>query len=793
MTTVGFLARGLEPNDTYNRKSWALACELAQQRGCRLLMVAGSFLNASDPRDRAHPAVFRLVSPALVDRALLSQTVTNRATAEQLNYFDHDLADLPLVSFTIPVGSRPTVGVDNAPGLRALMRHLIDDHGCRRIVHVRGPRPNVEAEQREQIWRQELERAGIVPEVAWLVPGDFDFGGLQTIGQDIVDRVGWDFDAVVACNDMAALRVMTDLQALGARIPEDHLVCGFDDIQSGQYSKPSLTTVTQPLDLQTALVWDRAEAVQTRQVWEGPSLVDSVLVRRASCSCPPARWDPDSFPLLGFHGDLPDLVSDYEARRETFQWAVYDLHNFLRDMNGVLEADQLPEVLLRWLPRLGISSFVLMTACAADGTPLVHEAFTAEGTVLPTAPPWFRVTTAFPPVEGYQGSLVPGQGFSLHPWLDHQSSRIHGLFPLVVGDLWYGLAVFELSPRAGLLELTIQEQMASVLDRLDRERLHREHLTESRSRVLAQEDSFRALQRLVAEVAHEINTPLGAILSSVEFLESWDSERGLDEITQRFPWWRTDTSGLMLSPREKRERRRVIAEVLIQGGRTDASSLAEQLVDLGFDPGRQAVTSLLSVPGLEEAVPRLVQFSDRKRASWIVAQASQKLSDYVSRLRQTSQQLGEEGLVLCNVGDALEGAWLLVRGTGRNRVVVEWSLDPVPPVLCRPRELQQVWTNLIRNACQSMGWQGTLTLRLRGDDPWVLVEVTDQGPGIPAHLQDRIFTPFFTTKPEGEGMGLGLDLCRRIVGALGGTIGFESVVGRTTFFVRLPLGTGGGG
>jgi signal transduction histidine kinase len=121
-------------------------------------------------------------------------------------------------------------------------------------------------------------------------------------------------------------------------------------------------------------------------------------------------------------------------------------------------------------------------------------------------------------------------------------------------------------------------------------------------------------------------------------------------------------------------------------------------------------------------------------------------------------------------------------------VVKEFDAD-LPPVPAYAAELNQVWTNLIDNATQAMGGAGKLTLRAYAEDgARVVVEIGDNGPGIPADLQKRIFEPFFTTKPVGQGTGLGLDISYRIVVARhGGDLRVESSPGDTRFIVRLPL------
>ncbi|MGB3768422.1 MAG: ATP-binding protein, partial [Phormidesmis sp.] len=110
-------------------------------------------------------------------------------------------------------------------------------------------------------------------------------------------------------------------------------------------------------------------------------------------------------------------------------------------------------------------------------------------------------------------------------------------------------------------------------------------------------------------------------------------------------------------------------------------------------------------------------------------------------------------------------------------------------------ELNQVWTNLIDNAIDAIeegtpdGSSGKIIIRTCQKSESLLVEIEDNGPGIPAAVRNRILDPFFTTKPMGKGSGLGLDVVRRVVqNRHGGSLLVESVPGRTVFSVRLPIG-----
>ena len=121
---------------------------------------------------------------------------------------------------------------------------------------------------------------------------------------------------------------------------------------------------------------------------------------------------------------------------------------------------------------------------------------------------------------------------------------------------------------------------------------------------------------------------------------------------------------------------------------------------------------------------------------------------------------------------------------------INLELDPALPVVrISPTEMQQVLLNLVNNAIDAMNKEaGAITIRTRSEDAWAVIEVEDNGQGIPEANMVRIFEPFYTTKPVGKGTGLGLSICYGIIDKSGGTINVSSTVGvGTTFTVRLPV------
>lgn len=155
----------------------------------------------------------------------------------------------------------------------------------------------------------------------------------------------------------------------------------------------------------------------------------------------------------------------------------------------------------------------------------------------------------------------------------------------------------------------------------------------------------------------------------------------------------------------------------------------------------------------------------------------------------TFSRAGQDERMMAKLNDTVRDALSLIQAEAKlMKVDVKTDLSPDVPVLfCNPNQIQQVIINLSNNAIDAMGSGGCLEVgtKLRGD--YAVIQVTDTGSGIAAHVLPRIFEPFFTTKPVGKGTGLGLSLAYEIVQKHGGKIDVQSRPGETIFSVQIPL------
>ena len=185
--------------------------------------------------------------------------------------------------------------------------------------------------------------------------------------------------------------------------------------------------------------------------------------------------------------------------------------------------------------------------------------------------------------------------------------------------------------------------------------------------------------------------------------------------------------------------------------------------------------------GLDEAVPAQAMIQDLRHQTRLFFQM---LSDSQIERFVQSDRAGEEFVDIIPI---IEHSLNLVRYERRGVDVVRPDPGPLPPLLAQPFRLIQLFSNLILNAYQALGGRGVLTIEAAAERDGIEVCCTDSGPGIPSEMLDRIFDPFFSTKPEGQGNGLGLAICRMIADDLHGEITVSSRPGGpTTFRVWLP-------
>ncbi|NVK00248.1 MAG: ATPase [Oceanospirillaceae bacterium] len=262
-----------------------------------------------------------------------------------------------------------------------------------------------------------------------------------------------------------------------------------------------------------------------------------------------------------------------------------------------------------------------------------------------------------------------------------------------------------------------------------------------RGNELMHSERLASLGTLAAGVAHEINNPLAYIKSNLMSLEGFLN-----------PMVRTVTSLLKIE--------------------AQAEHQIENLIALGLEYDAEELGFIL-----EDLDDILADLRD----------GSERIVTIVSGLRQFSHP-SRNAMVETDLNDAVSVAVELSRNAFKYHAELTTELSDIPAVKANSAEITQVLVNLIVNASQAIKESGRITVGSRVDGDAVELWVADTGEGMASELVDKIFTPFFTTKPVGEGTGLGLAISKRIMAEHQGSISVESAPGAGTCFrLRFPL------
>jgi signal transduction histidine kinase len=385
-----------------------------------------------------------------------------------------------------------------------------------------------------------------------------------------------------------------------------------------------------------------------------------------------------------------------------------------------------------------------------------------------------------------------------------RAGQITGLLPFSRMKNWGGRGVTTAPTWALRFNRSLFPQMLAAIPSMT-QRVVSILLDRSRevTRMEQQSEKLAALGKLAGNLAHELNNPASAAQRAasgmLKELENYGRERFRlgslcfqpDHVEALRKWnqhLRRSLEGKRsLTPAEIAVREEALTGWLNERQISNPGQIAPEFAEAGITPEHLAALPDFLTP--ESASLLLSQHASTlrtERMAEAMLDSTARIFDLIRAIKDSSY-MDQAPIQDVDLAHSLDNTLTMLQSR-LQRVTITREYEPNLPIISAyGSELNQVWMVLLENALDAIKNRGRITLRVRRASDLVLVEIEDDGPGIPKELQARIFEPFFTTKAPGHGLGLGLDTAQRIVRMHRGYLTVLSLPGKTCFQVGLPL------
>jgi signal transduction histidine kinase/DNA-binding LacI/PurR family transcriptional regulator len=805
----------------FNRELIDSLCKKARVEGIKLFLISGRHLNDPVLVERQFNLSYAFGNSPHLDAIICASAyVHGDVPVEELFRFVQRYSHLPTISLNYAIPGCTSVVIDNAVGFKALLHHLIYDHGYTRLAFMKGPEGTPDADTLFDIYVSCLEQAGLVYDPRLVVQGRFTHTDGRSAMAQLLD-CNLPFDVLVCANDGMAQAAVTIAVERGFRIPQDFAVTGFDDILSISHTGLPLTTVNQPIHLLAESAIDALLAHFSGEPIGAVISLPTRVVIRLSCGCVTKIHTTEVAAKLNHHqcDRHEQLITNLRLLPEQESQFL----DFLRQLETSLEqgADIFEDCLSRiayvCLEKFGdisrLQSLLLsMYRALLDMPDTSTERLRNSGEILLRSQIiLFNAQSVF---YSSEKSLEDASDY-LYREINFLKRNMSGFKTDHILDL-IELAMHEFRIPSAYIVLYSAPIVFDSIENFT--------LPENSRLVFGVTDYVRQTERvnvlfntlnivpdqLFVERDHQVlalfpifqhSDHYGYMLLDLTVMPTCRLETLRDEISN------TLINCLLLAELEQTLKRNVVMQdELVQIEKMAA--LGRLVAGMAHELNTPIGNALLGATSLRERIQNfgetvrngsvkrteLVQFETTSvSASLLVERNLNRASELITNFKMVAVDQTAEHRRDCDLGDTISQVMATLNNLIRHRPI-QLHLNIMHGISMNsyPGPIGQLISNFFTNALThafAIDAPGDIWISCQTkDEDTAIISFRDNGSGVPSEHLNKIFDPFFTTRMGLGGSGLGLSIVRNIAtGILGGKLEVQSTLGQgTTFTVSIP-------
>lgn len=345
--------------------------------------------------------------------------------------------------------------------------------------------------------------------------------------------------------------------------------------------------------------------------------------------------------------------------------------------------------------------------------------------------------------------------------------------------------------------LRTKRRSNEILQKVNHQILKQSEELEKTQSELVNSEKMAVLGRLSASLGHELNTPIAGIKSNIEIIA--DAQRYEFIILSKI-YDRLEPEAFMNAihlveasylaqknptpPRERRRLKEILTDSLRVKYSDDADEIADKFDYLMVYDNIDKFSIILDHPLRNDLLELVSLVSSRTQAVLTSQQALERVNKIVVSLKTYSYKNVERQKVNFDLSKNIDTIFTLYEGMTKGIEITKNYLEN-SEYTGYPDELSQVWSNLITNSAHALNFKGKIIVNMEEDENFYTISFLDDGTGIPEEVGEQLFDPFYTTKPEGEGTGLGLGISRKVIERHGGTLTWKNLEQGVKFVATL--------